>query len=385
MPGSFSDFTGNIWNASDVLRWIKQNVPCFAGVIPAQWTQAVYAEAQRRNINRIVVQTALALAPTQGYRFDLTDPSVARMSATDKLAAAMSRAVSYLPADLKAFGAQLTSRESLMIMAGTFVAWAGSHAVGIGEIVDFLLLVVGVVCVGFSIFSGASELIDFIHGAIAASTEADLDDAARHFARACVLLGISFIQALLLRKPMRALKPRPGGPRWSFRNPLPGGRPRFKLSDPLPPPGTKPTINYAPYLDGGRSGMTDKFGNIWISRAYSAAEQAKALSHELVHRFFTPLAQTLRKVRVELAIDMYERSAFLQYLEEMLCEGWAQLTNNGILGPAMALKGLVFPALYGYITVSEILVEGNLIGTIVLAGKRVYVVATLGEPPAEMQ
>ena len=42
----FTDFRGNIHNPLDVLQWIKQNVPCFTGMIPREWTEAVYAEGR---------------------------------------------------------------------------------------------------------------------------------------------------------------------------------------------------------------------------------------------------------------------------------------------------------------------------------------------------
>ncbi len=367
MPGQFSDIKGDPWNLTNVVQWIKANVPCFSGQIPAEWTRRVYAEAQLRNMNRTVVRAALAQAAMYGYRFDLTDPEVARMSKTEKIEAAMRRSLSYMPADLRSFGAQLIEPSSLMIMAGTFVAWGASHAFGIGEVVDVILLSVGVVCLGFSVFSGASELIDFITGAVGASTDADLDDAARHFARAVVLLGIATIQAVLLR-----------GAKKTYRKP-------WKLQRPLPPPGTRPTTTYKPSLPRGALGKTDPVGNIEISLAQSAAEQVKSLDHELVHRFFTPMAQALRKVRVELRMDMYLRSAFLRYLEEALSEGWTQLINNGLLGPLASLKGLYFPLTNGYVTLSQTMIGGNLVGTITLAGRRIYVFLSTGEPPVEMR
>lgn len=53
MPGMFSDFKGDIWNFGDVLKWIKENVPCTTGQIAAEWTQRVYDEARLHNIDRL--------------------------------------------------------------------------------------------------------------------------------------------------------------------------------------------------------------------------------------------------------------------------------------------------------------------------------------------
>jgi len=91
------------------------------------------------------------------------------------------------------------------MIAGTLVLWAGSHFIGVGEIVDAILLGVGVVFLGLSVFEGASELLDFANVALSANSSDQLDQAGRHFARAVTILGISTIQALLLRGQGRAV------------------------------------------------------------------------------------------------------------------------------------------------------------------------------------
>ena len=104
-----------------------------------------------------------------------------------------------------------------------------------------------------------------------------------------------------------------------------------------------------------------------------------------MHRFLTPMANTLRRVRIDAALDMYNRSAFLRYLEEALAEGWGQLVNRGWAGPVLAFKGVWFPLTGGYITLSQVITGGNLVGTITLGGMRIYVFVSTGRPPAEMQ
>jgi hypothetical protein len=253
----------------------------------------------------------------------------------------------------------------VLIMSATIVAWAGSHAVGLGEIIDFLLLALGFMYVGFSVFAGAGELVDFIQGALGATTHADLNDAGHHFARAVTLLGISAIQALLLRGPVKA-----------YRNSL---RPQPPFPAP-PPPGTPPTTRYVPRLPNGGLGRTGPYGDVEVSLAQSAKGQVESLGHELVHRFFSPMAKVLRQVRAEVAAKAYERSAFLRYLEEALSEGWTQLRNNGILH---SFKGLYFPLTNGYLTLSQVATGGNLMGTIMLAGRRIYVYISTGQIPIE--
>ena len=59
------------------------------------------------------------------------------------------------------------------------------------------------------------------------------------------------------------------------------------------------------------------------------------------------------------------RSAFLRYLEEALAEGYAQLRINGL---AQAIEALRFPLDGGYVVVSQLVAEGQAIGSIVLGG-----------------
>ncbi len=87
------------------------------------------------------------------------------------------------------------SAESLAIMAGVLVAWFASHAIGIGEIIDIILLTVGVVAIGFSIFKGLDHLYLFA----TARSMPDLDAAADHFAKAIAILGVQAVLAVLFR------------------------------------------------------------------------------------------------------------------------------------------------------------------------------------------
>jgi hypothetical protein len=48
----------------------------------------------------------------------------------------------------------VVSPTSLAIIAGVLVAWLVSHAFGIGEIIDIIILVVGIALIGFAIFTG---------------------------------------------------------------------------------------------------------------------------------------------------------------------------------------------------------------------------------------
>jgi hypothetical protein len=66
----------------------------------------------------------------------------------------------------------------------------------------------------------------------------------------------------------------------------------------------------------------------------------------------------------------------------MLAEGFAQLKANGVLS---TFKALYFPITAGYVTLSEVITEGTVIGTITLAGRRIYVLVSTGKIPADAQ
>lgn len=88
---------------------------------------------------------------------------------------------------------------TLAIATGTLLLWGGSHLFGVGELVDLVLLGVGVIGIGFAVFDGAGALYDFLQTAMGARTDTQLDASGKHFARAVMLLGISTVQGLLLR------------------------------------------------------------------------------------------------------------------------------------------------------------------------------------------
>jgi hypothetical protein len=246
--------------------------------------------------------------------------------------------------------------------------WAGSHAFGVGEIVDIVLLGIGVVALGFAVFEGAAELYDFTVGALSARSDADLEKAGRHFARAVTLLGVSTLQALLLRGQGRAVLAR-GRPQ-IYPRPYVG----------LPPPaGNQLRVSRPAQIAGGSLGETTAYGVISIARNQSLSEQRVTLFHELVHRHFSPRIGPFRKLRAEINMSAYSRSALLRYLEEALAEGYAQLRVHGL---ANALGAIKFPLQGGYVIVSQLAFEGRAIGTITLGGMLFNVSMSLGQIPS---
>jgi hypothetical protein len=298
---------------------------------------------------------------------------IARMTAADKIGEAMRRSLPHLPAQARSIVESMLTPVSLALIAGTLVVWAGSHFVGVGEIVDIILLCVGVVSLGFAVFEGAGALYDFTTCAINARSDADLEQAGQHFARAVTLLGIATVQSVLLRGQGGAVVARG----------RPTIRPRPSVGPP-PPPGNQLRISRSANLPGGSLGETTAYGEIVISRAQSLTEQRLTLFHELVHRFFSPRTGPLRRLRAELNMSAYSRSALLRYLEEALAEGYGQLRVHGL---AQALRAVRFPLDGGYVTVSQLAAEGRAIGTIALGGTLFHVsisqgpIPTGGSPP----
>jgi hypothetical protein len=73
----------------------------------------------------------------------MTDADVARFTASERVAEAVRRSVSHLPANAKGVVEAMLEPQNVAIVAGTLTAWAGSHFFGIGEVVDVALLTVG--------------------------------------------------------------------------------------------------------------------------------------------------------------------------------------------------------------------------------------------------
>jgi hypothetical protein len=289
------------------------------------------------------------------------------MSSSDKIAEAMRRSMPHLPLEALHVVEGMLRPESIAMISGTLAVWAGSHFFGVGEMVDIILLGVGTLALGFSMFEGAGELYEFCSGAVAANTSAQLDEAGRHFARAATILGISTVQAVLLRGQGRTLRAR-GRPRLY---------PREEVAAP-PPAGDQLRIARPRRLPDGEAGRTSPYGEIEISRSQSVTDERVTLYHELVHRYFSPRTGPLRQLRAEVRISAYSRSALLRYLEEALAEGYGQLRVHGL---QKAMTAYRFPVEYGYVTVAQMVGEGQVVGTIALGGVLFHVSISHGPMP----
>ncbi len=281
----------------------------------------------------------------------------------------MRLSIPLLPGDAGRVVEQMLTPKALALIAGTLLLWGGSHAFGVGEFIDAALLLVGFCTLGLSIFQGANEILAFTRTVVSAQSEADLKEAASHFAEAVTILGISVVEVVLLHGQARVVAER-GMPRL---------QPRIKVGEP-PPSGNQLRVSRPASLPDGNLGITDEYGVISVSRDQSLTEQRLTLLHEVVHRFFSPKTGPFRRLRAEINTAGYSRSALLRYLEEALAEGYAQLKVNGL---EKAFQAWRFPIEgdKAYVTVAVLKAEGQAIGTITLGGTLFYVSLSRGKPP----
>ena len=274
---------------------------------------------------------------------------VASWSFEKRLEKAFTRCLPKLGPEARTQLAALITPEAIAIIAGVLIAWIVSHAFAVGEIIDIIILTVGVVSIGLAVFTGLDHLYDFAIGTYQARTEQDLDAAADHLAKAIGILGIQAVLAVLFRG---AKQPQ------TFRGTLPPAAP--------PPPRTpgwryKPTTTIVP-LPGSSKGATTYYGDRYISPNLNSAERAKALRHERVHQFFAPKLYLLRSFRVDNIRRSYLNSSLWRYLEEALAQGYAArqffvgvrfpvengyvfLWKGGGYGPHMKGKGVLREAM----------------------------------------
>lgn len=225
---------------------------------------------------------------------------------------------------------------SLAIIAGVLVAWLVSHAFGIGEIIDIIILVVGIASIGFAIFTGLDYLYDFASGVYHAKTANDLDKASDDFAKAISILGIQAVLAILFR---------------GARTPRISRGGRIKLGNAPRTPGIrfKPSVRRDPKLAAGQ-GSTSFWGNITVSTKGSANDQAVVLLHERVHQLLAPKIYVLRQYRASNRASSYMRSSLWRYIEEALAETVAQV---GVHGVRHFFTGIRFPIQNGYMFLTK--------------------------------
>jgi hypothetical protein len=182
-----------------------------------------------------------------------------------------------------------------------------------------------------------------------------IDQAGRLFAGMVVLAGVTALSAMFMVK-----KPKVYNDRF-FNGP-------WKSGPPPRGPGAfyKPATTYAP-LPPRLGGYTSAYGDIVVNSTKPAWAQGEVLLHEQLHQMLTPKLYLLRDVRVTLAMEGYNRSYLLRYLEEALAQSYALVRSRG---PGFALEGIKFPVKNGYVTVAKMGQEiaGVVLGPINVGG-----------------
>ncbi len=300
--------------------------------------------------------------------------AVPAMSSSDKIIEMLTRSKKFFSPALGKQVDAFLSPENIAIVSATFLLWGISHLFGVGEVIDVALLIVGAAALGASAGDAITQLVDSSVICLDAKSEADLDRSAELFARAVTTLGVDIVMALLLRRSAKGLQASKGGgvanPSWlKVAKPVSPGLPNVgkdpfagSLWSRFPKPRAVPSSQI-----GGMRGMATYFGEILYTVQATPELTAETISHEAVHQALTPRLGFLRTFRVQLRAAGYGRSVLLQYLEEALAQGYAEMLKNPLTG---IFKGVAFPITHGYVTISALGGEVGAVGTIMLGAQR---------------
>jgi hypothetical protein len=129
--------------------------------------------------------------------------NIAQMGFVDKLQKALEFVPDQMGSEFKAkFGNEIKgffSPENLAITAAIIGAWVGSHAIGVGFIVDGALLAAAFWFAGWQAIEAFDKIGDFIATVQTARSESQLRQAAGMMAAALAILGIAGLRAVLRR------------------------------------------------------------------------------------------------------------------------------------------------------------------------------------------
>ena len=128
-----------------------------------------------------------------------SDPQLARMTFDRRIAATLERVPNHLTGPAKQEFLALIEPQALAITAGVLAIWAASHAVGVGEAIDVILAVVGLVFAGPEFWRGLEALFRALTLVRTAQSETELDEAAAIFAAGVAKVGIAVLIAAITR------------------------------------------------------------------------------------------------------------------------------------------------------------------------------------------
>lgn len=117
----------------------------------------------------------------------------------DRFVSVLQRTAAKLPVEVREEFAAMLDPATLAIIVGVLAMWAGSHYVGVGFIVDILLVVVGIGVLGWQIWSVGHDFVAFLDLTYTARTEDDLEKAATHLANFIAVVGVAAFMALVAK------------------------------------------------------------------------------------------------------------------------------------------------------------------------------------------
>lgn len=154
--------------------------------------------------------TGTLVTSVNAHPMTITDPdrAVAPLSTQDKLQEAIRRALPLMPSETSRQVQAMFTPQAVAIMAGLAGLWVASQFAVVGVIADLALVITGGILLGAAAWDMGTHLAEFLTTATGAQSEAELDEAARHFAAAITLAGVSVVGSILLSKrPGRGEKP----------------------------------------------------------------------------------------------------------------------------------------------------------------------------------
>jgi peptidoglycan hydrolase-like protein with peptidoglycan-binding domain len=128
-----------------------------------------------------------------------TKKTVDQWTLTERFEYVLQHCAPYLGPDMRAQFTSLLTPVNLGIMVGSLVVWAAGHFFGVSEIADAFLLGFGLVFLGKAAIDAARLLKNVIEITCSASTEAELEDAAKDLAEAIAIIGVMAFFALLAK------------------------------------------------------------------------------------------------------------------------------------------------------------------------------------------
>src|SRR5262245_32082858 len=122
--------------------------------------------------------------------------NIASLSTEQRLALVLERTGPKLGPAAAAELKKLATPQALAGAAVFLVAWIASHAIGIGMIVDALMIGTGIIFIGIAVFDAIGHLAEFGRKTLYGKSDAEMSSAAEHLAQAISILGVQAVLAL---------------------------------------------------------------------------------------------------------------------------------------------------------------------------------------------